>query len=71
MIVADLVDYINSKKEYRKYRYQSFSGESRLAYVHGKGSNEHIHLAIHSKYSLPENKPTLMVKVKSKIKSFL
>ena len=49
-IVADLVDYINNKKQYEDYRYMSRSGVTRLAYYH-VGSAEHIHLAIHARYA--------------------
>lgn len=47
--LKDMIDYINSKKEYEQYHYLAKSGESRLAYFHF-GTAEHIHLAIHSKY---------------------
>jgi len=50
-IISDLVQYINGKLEYQKYRYVSKSGKSRLAYFH-VGSEEHIHLAIHSKFKI-------------------
>lgn len=52
-ILQDLIYYINSKPEYKKYHYLSKSGEKRLAYYHGKiGYNEHLHIAIHARYSL-------------------
>ena len=52
-ILSDLLEYINNKTDYKKYHYLSRSGEKRLAYYHGvAGKNEHIHLAIHSMYSL-------------------
>ena len=50
-IVNDLVSYINTKDMYGRYKYMSKSGERRLAYYH-IGTHQHIHLAIHSKYSL-------------------
>ena len=46
----DLAKYVNNKKEYEKYRYESFSGIKRLAYIH-VGSAEHLHLALHSRYA--------------------
>tara|TARA_R110000868_G_C10972634_1_gene770652 strand:+ start:31807 stop:32196 length:390 start_codon:yes stop_codon:yes gene_type:complete len=48
-ITKDLVEYINSKEEYKDYRYMSFSGIDRLAYLH-VGSAEHIHLAINKEF---------------------
>jgi hypothetical protein len=48
-IVNDLVNYINYKWAYQRYRYMSKSGAMRLAYYHTH-RGEHIHLAIHSKY---------------------
>ena len=50
-IISDLVQYINGKLEYQKYRYMSNGGKSRLAYFH-VGNEEHIHLAIHSKFKI-------------------
>ena len=50
-IVQDLCEYINTKKEYEQFHYLSNSGSNRLAYYH-IGSEEHIHLAIHSKYAI-------------------
>lgn len=50
-IIEDLINYVNSKPEYEEYQYLSFSGISRLAYFH-IGSEEHIHLAIHSKFAI-------------------
>jgi hypothetical protein len=49
-ITNDLINYINDKEEYEEYRYMSFSGISRLAYLH-VGSAEHIHLALHSSFA--------------------
>jgi hypothetical protein len=51
-VVKDLVSYINNKSTYERYRYLANSGVFRLAVDHGTGDNYHIHLAIHSKYSL-------------------
>lgn len=48
-VVQDLIQYINSKEEYKKYRYLSKSGIKRLAYYH-VGSAEHLHIALHRKY---------------------
>jgi hypothetical protein len=48
-VLEDILNYINNKKEYKKYHYLSRSGARRLAYYH-IGSHEHIHLALHSKY---------------------
>lgn len=50
-VLADIVDYINHKQEYQQYKYDSLSGEKRLAYFH-YGTEEHLHLAIHSRYKL-------------------
>ena len=47
-----LVWYLNNKDEFLDYRYMSTSGEFRLAYRHGKGDNDHIHIAIHSRFAL-------------------
>lgn len=44
-VIQDLVQYINKKEEYKNYRYMSYSGIERLAYLH-TGTHEHIHLAI-------------------------
>ena len=48
-ITKDLVTYINNKEEFKDYRYTSFSGVERLAYLH-VGSAEHIHLAISKEF---------------------
>ena len=50
-IVSDIIEYINKKSEYNKYKYVSLSGVRRLAYYH-VGSAEHIHLAIHSQFGI-------------------
>lgn len=50
-LLHDIIDYINQKPEYEKYKYVSRSGHKRLAYYH-IGTAEHIHLAIHSKFKL-------------------
>ena len=50
-LVKKICNYINSKEEYRTFHYQSFSGQTRLAYDHGTGNNYHIHLQIHQKYA--------------------
>jgi hypothetical protein len=50
-IVAEIIDYVNKKPEYDEYKYVSWSGARRLAYYH-VGTNEHIHLAIHSTYGI-------------------
>lgn len=49
-VLADVLQYINNKKEYKKYHYRSLSGHNRLAYWH-KGTAEHIHLCIHAKFA--------------------
>lgn len=49
-ILADILDFVNNKIDYQKYKYVSLSGERRLAYWHNNGNGEHIHLAIHSRY---------------------
>ena len=48
-ITNDLITYINSKEAYKSYRYESYSGIKRLAYLH-VGSAEHIHVALHSSF---------------------
>lgn len=48
-IVGELVEYINNKKEYEIYHYESNNGINRLAYYH-VGTEEHIHLSVHSKF---------------------
>jgi len=50
--IDDLVTYINEKPEWDKYKYLSYSGERRLAYLH-VGNALHIHLALHSKFKWP------------------
>jgi len=67
--VQDMLNYINSKKEYEKYHYISFSGDKRLAYVHGDGDNEHLHLQIHANYALPQLENTYIARAKSYLKS--
>lgn len=52
-IREDIIRYINKKPEYKEYHYLKRSGSKTLAYFHGTGSNEHIHLAIHSRYKFP------------------
>lgn len=63
--LQDIISYINNKKAYKKYHYASFSCEKRLAYLHGKGDKEHIHLAIHADYSLPQLKDTYIARAKA------
>jgi hypothetical protein len=48
--VQDLVNYINTRWQYKKYHYMSRSGVKRLAYYHTH-RGEHIHLAIHQRYA--------------------
>jgi hypothetical protein len=43
--------YLNNKDEYQRFKYMSTSGEFRLAYRHGEGDNDHIHIAIHARYA--------------------
>ncbi len=50
-IVQDLIQYINSKDEYKQYHYMSNNGVMRLAYYH-IGNAEHLHLAIHRKFKI-------------------
>lgn len=54
MQVKELINYINNKPEYLKFHYVSNSGERRLMYYHTHTA-PHIHLAIHSRYSLDSN----------------
>lgn len=63
--LQDILVYINSKRAYKKYHYTSFSGEKRLAYLHGEGDEEHIHLAIHADYSLSQLKNTYIARAKA------
>ena len=49
-VAKDLERYINHKKEYFKYKYLSRTGARRLAYLHGHGEEQHIHLAIHARF---------------------
>lgn len=51
-LVADLVNYINNKKEYKRFHYLSNNGQKRLAYWHNNGNGDHLHLAIHSQFGL-------------------
>ena len=54
-VVNDIVDYINNKQIYDQYKYLSRNGRKRLAYSHN-GSAQHLHLAIHKRYSKREIK---------------
>ena len=47
-ITNSIIDYVNNKQENKRFHYISNGGRKRLAYYH----NNHIHLAIHSRYSL-------------------
>lgn len=47
--MKDIIDYINNKEEFKRYHYLRRSGGYILAYFH-YGTNEHIHLALHSDY---------------------
>lgn len=49
-IVQDIIKYLNYNPEYKKYKYISSSGKKRLAYYH-IGTNEHLHISIHKRYS--------------------
>lgn len=49
-VVSDIIEYINNKEEYKKYRYLSNSGQYRLAYFHVTNA-PHIHLAVHKNFS--------------------
>jgi hypothetical protein len=48
----EIINYTNNKWAYKKYHYMSNSGVTRLAYLHTH-KGEHIHLAIHKKFSNP------------------
>ena len=50
-VVEDIKNYINNKDEYQKYKYLANSGKKRLAYYH-IGSEEHLHIALHSKFAI-------------------
>lgn len=67
--LQDMLKYINSKSRYRKYHYTSFGGKKRLAYLHGEGDQEHIHLAIHADYALPQLQDTYITRAKSYFRS--
>jgi hypothetical protein len=51
-IISDIVSYINNKPEYKRFHYLSGSGKKRLAYWHNSGHGNHVHLSIHSQYSI-------------------
>jgi len=55
-IVSDIINYINSKEEYKKYHYLSNSGVKRLAFWHTNGNGPHCHLQIHKKYGILKKK---------------
>lgn len=69
-VVQDIINYINSKPEYEKYHYLSYSGSKRLAYLHDNSNGEHIHLALNAKFGLPELQETFIARVKSKVLAF-
>lgn len=50
-VVADLVEYINNKPEYKKYHYLANSGATRLAYWHNNGNGDHLHLSINKSFA--------------------
>ena len=50
-VLQDIIDYIESKPEYEKYKYLSYSGEKRLVYIHNNGNGEHGHMGINRKYA--------------------
>jgi len=47
--VLDLVNYINNKPEYQRYKYLSNSGVKRIAYFHDNGNGPHVHMGINKK----------------------
>lgn len=49
-VVQDLIQYINTKEDYKHLHYLSNKGVKRLAYYH-IGTAEHLHVALHKKYS--------------------
>jgi len=49
-VISDIIQYINNKEDYKKYRYLSNSGQYRLAYFH-VSTAPHIHLSIHKNFS--------------------
>jgi hypothetical protein len=53
-VVNDMISYLNTKTAYDKYKYLSRSGERRLAYWHNSGNGEHLHIALHSKFAIPQ-----------------
>ena len=46
--LKDIVDYINSKPEWKKYHYERLSGGKILAYFH----IGHLHVALHSRFAI-------------------
>lgn len=51
-VLQDIVNYIESKPEYKKYKYLSYSGKKRLIHLHDSGNGHHGHMQIHRKYSI-------------------
>jgi len=49
-VISDIIQYINNKEDYKKYRYLSNGGQYRLAYFH-VGTAPHIHLSVHKNFS--------------------
>ena len=45
-----LLEYANGHPAYQQFHYLSQTGDYRLAYRHGVGDNDHIHMAIHSRF---------------------
>ena len=68
-VLDDIVRYINSKPEYKKYHYLSTNGSYKLAYLHNNGNGDHGHLAIHSKYSI--DKPIKEISLKDRICNYM
>lgn len=51
-IMEDIKSYLETKKDYEKYKYLSYSGKKRLLLFHNSGHGHHGHLQIHSKYAI-------------------
>ena len=52
VMIEFILDYLNNHPEFMKYAYLTRSGILRLAYYHDNGNGKHIHLSIHSRFSL-------------------
>ena len=51
-VTQGIISYIEGKKEYQRFKYLSHTGEHKLIHWHDSGHGDHLHLAIHSQFSL-------------------